>query len=498
MELTSHQRSPVLEVDALTVAFGTAGRTVKAVDEVSLDVEEGDIYAVVGESGCGKSTLAYSLLDVVPPPGRVVSGEVRFKGRSFHDMNKSELNGLRAAKIAMVFQAAMNARNPVITIGRQVEHIMGAHPAVFGSAREGRAYFEELLGFLRLEPAQIWDSFESQLSGGMRQRVAVAIAMLLKPSVLVLDEPTTALDLLNQRMVVDMLRQLQRSFGVTIILITHDLGVVAEIATRVGVMYAGRLVETGTVEEIFAKGRRHPYVAALIEAIPSVLGTGLFVHSIPGQVPNLADLPSGCRFAPRCPLARDICVEVEPLLFATEDGHAVACHVVNDDVAELKTAPDLNALSAQDGKLDTRVVGYENAADRHRFVHGEILLREPASGQAEVEGAFGSNRPAPVEDVGANGRKGSMRLLEVDGVSHWFPETVAGRSVLDHINLSLDRQDIVAVVGESGCGKTTLGRIIAGLSRPADGEVHFDGRDIWTLKRKEFKAYRRAVQVVQQ
>ena len=167
----------------------------------------------------------------------------------------------------------------------------------------------------------------------MKQRAAIAVALVLKPSVLVLDEPTTALDLLNQRLVIDILKQLQKSLGITIVLVTHDLGIVAEIATRVAVMYAGRLVESGSVEEIFTKdGRRHPYVVALINAIPSVLGQGLLVRPIPGQVPNLAQLPAGCRFAPRCPLAREICSQVEPALLSTGNGHDIACHVVNEQV----------------------------------------------------------------------------------------------------------------------------------------------------------------------
>jgi peptide/nickel transport system ATP-binding protein len=326
---------PILVVDNLSVAFGKGAGAVWAVADVSLDVHAREIYALVGESGCGKSTLAYSLLGVVPEPGRVVGGDVRYRGQSLRSMSLNDLNHIRGAEIAMVFQAAMNAFNPVLTVGRHVEHSLKAHPDVFARPEEGRAYFEQLLVSLRLEPAKIWGSFESQLSGGMKQRVAIALALLLKPSVLVLDEPTTALDLLNQRLVIDILKELQDSLGVTIILVTHDLGVVAEIATRVAVMYAARLVESGTVREIYKKGRRHPYVAALIEAIPSVLGQGLLVRPIGGQVPNLSELPPGCRFAPRCPLAEEICTRVEPALVADDKDHRVACHVVNRELVEV-------------------------------------------------------------------------------------------------------------------------------------------------------------------
>lgn len=326
------QVDSLLAVDGLTVAFGSGERVVRAVEGVSFEVGPGEIYALVGESGCGKSTLAYSLLDMVPPPGRIESGEVRLRGRSYSQMSKAELNQVRGADVAMVFQAAMNAFNPVITIGRQVEHLLEAHPGVFPSRAAGRAYFEELVEMVGLQPQQIWRSFESQLSGGMKQRVAIAMALLLKPSVLVLDEPTTALDVLNQRLVIDILRELHSSTGVTIIFVTHDLAVVAELANRVAVMYAGRLVETGTVDDIFLRGRRHPYVAALIQAIPSVLRQGLLVRPIGGQVPDLACLPKGCRFAPRCLLARSVCRETEPPLLSDDGGHLVACHVANEDL----------------------------------------------------------------------------------------------------------------------------------------------------------------------
>lgn len=323
------QSKPILEIDDLTVTFEADRTRINAVDQVSFAVNAGDIYALVGESGCGKSTLAYSMLDIVPPPGRITSGEVRYQGRGLSSMRPDEMSRLRAADLAMVFQAAMNAFNPVITIGRQVEHILRAHKGVFDSVAAGRDHFRELLRLIRLPVDRIWKAYESQLSGGMKQRVAIAVAMLLRPKVLILDEPTTALDLLNQRLVIEILHDLHRKLGVTIIFVTHDLAVVAELATRVGVMYAGHIVEEGTVDQIFSGERRHPYVAALIEAIPSVAGEWSAARSIPGQVPNLAALPPGCRFAPRCALARPYCREVEPELLSAGNGHRIACHVVN-------------------------------------------------------------------------------------------------------------------------------------------------------------------------
>jgi len=318
----------LIEVRDLTVGFGP----VLAVENVSLSIGQGNVYSLVGESGCGKSTLAYSLLGLVPPPGRIVSGEVRFRGQDLARMSYKELRRMRAQHIAVVFQAAMSAFNPVITIGAQVEHILEAHPEVYPSRQEGRKHFEELLQLVRLRPEQVWQTFESRLSGGMKQRVAIAIALLLKPEVLVLDEPTTALDVLSQRLVIDIIRDLHETLDTTVVFVTHDLAVVAELAQRVAVMYAGRLVESGTVEEIFFDERRHPYVKALISAMPSVTADPASLRSIPGQVPDLSDLPPGCRFAPRCGLAQPICSETEPELKVGASGHAVSCHVVNSEL----------------------------------------------------------------------------------------------------------------------------------------------------------------------
>ncbi|GAB3834516.1 oligopeptide/dipeptide ABC transporter ATP-binding protein [Kribbella italica] len=328
----------LLEIDDLTVAFGDGAGSVRAVENVSLSVAAGEIYALVGESGCGKSTLAYSMLQIVPPPGRVAGGDVRFRGRGLTAMSKRDLNALRGAELAMVFQGAMNAFNPVVTIGAQVDHILQAHPEVFPDPKDGRKHFEHLLELVQLPPQRIWKAYESQLSGGMKQRVAIAVALLLKPSVVILDEPTTALDVLNQRLVIDILKDLHRDLGVTIVFVTHDLAVVAEVATRVAVMYAGRLVESGTVEEIFKAERRHPYVEALINAIPSVLDAGLTVRPIGGSVPNLAELPDGCRFAPRCRLAEDLCRHTEPPLLGDGGGHLVACHVVNRELLPMEVS----------------------------------------------------------------------------------------------------------------------------------------------------------------
>lgn len=340
--MSTAQQSPtpttLVDVDGLTVTFATPHGPVRAVDDVSLTVNQGETFALVGESGCGKSTLAYALLGMVPPPGEVSGGTISVAGASVTKLHRHELDRLRGATMSMVFQGSMNAFNPVITIGRHVDHILRAHPGVFPSMAEGRAYFRELVRMVELDPDRIWRAFESQLSGGMKQRVAIAVALLLKPRLVILDEPTTALDVLNQRMVIDILADLREKLGLTVIFVTHDLAVVAELATRIAVMYAGHLVETGSVDEIFLGQRRHPYVEGLIGAIPSILDEGLHVRPIPGHVPNLADLPRGCRFAPRCPAAQDVCRRIDPSLVELSEGHRVACHVVANAINEEATS----------------------------------------------------------------------------------------------------------------------------------------------------------------
>lgn len=322
-------RPTVLSASHLSVEFELLSGKLKAVDDVTFEVRDGDIFALVGESGCGKSTLAGALLRLVPEPGRIVEGDVFLGGRNVTAMDDETLRRLRGAEVAIVFQAAMSSFNPVVTIGRQVEHVLESHPDVWPSRQDGVAYFDHLLELVRLPVARIRSSFESQLSGGMRQRVAIAFGLLLKPELLVLDEPTTALDVINQGIVIEVLKDLQSRLGITIVFVTHDLAVVAELATTVGVMYAGRLVQTAPIDEVFYGTRRHPYVQALLGSIPNVLQKGRTARPIAGSVPRLNRLPPGCRFAPRCPMAEEVCWAQDPPLLGDGSGNAVACHPLN-------------------------------------------------------------------------------------------------------------------------------------------------------------------------
>lgn len=319
----------MLEARNLSVDFALPKSRLRAVDNVSLTIPAGDVFALVGESGCGKSTLAGALANLVPSPGVIAEGDVLLRGKSVRSMKREQLRRLRMTELAVVFQAAMSSFNPVVPIGHQVEHVLEAHPEVWSDKKEGLAYFDHLLELVRLPVGQVTGRFESQLSGGMKQRVAIAFACVLKPSILILDEPTTALDVINQRLVIDVLRDLRESLGVTIVFVTHDLSVVAELATTVGVMYAGRMVQVAPIDAIFYDQRRHPYVQALLSSIPNVLKAGRSATSIPGQVPRMDRLPPGCRFAPRCPKAEDVCQTVDPELVDNGLGNSVACHPLN-------------------------------------------------------------------------------------------------------------------------------------------------------------------------
>lgn len=319
----------------LTVGFPTPKGLLKAVDDVNLSITQGEVLALVGESGCGKSTLAFALMDMVPEPGFIVSGEVILNGQNFLEFSSETKRQMRGKDIAMVFQASMNSFNPVLQFYKQVEHIFAAHPEVWPNHAEGIRYFRNLLKLVRLDPDFVLSAYPHELSGGMKQRMAIAVSLLMKPKLLLLDEPTTALDVLNQRLVLDILRQLHKELNVTVVFVTHDLGVVADIADRVGVMYAGRLVDFGTIDQVFYDERRHPYVSALLRAAPSPFGSEVRPSSIPGTVPDLLELPPGCRFASRCPLVREVCHGSEPSLEVGGDGHMVSCHVMSTAISSI-------------------------------------------------------------------------------------------------------------------------------------------------------------------
>jgi peptide/nickel transport system ATP-binding protein len=320
---------PLLEIEELRTYFYTRDGVVRAVDGVSLSVGEGETLAVVGESGCGKSVTSLSVLRLVQsPPGKIVSGSIRFAGRDLLKLSEAEMRRIRGNEISMIFQEPMTSLNPVLTIGRQIGETLTLHQGLDGKAAERRAV--EMLRLVQIPEAERRvRQYPHELSGGMRQRVMIAMALACNPKLLMADEPTTALDVTIQAQILDLMRELKSKIGAAIVLITHDLGVVAEMAERVVVMYAGRKVEEATVKDLFARPR-HPYTAGLLASVPklgsSLSGESVRLADIPGTVPSLREAIPGCPFAPRCALANEMCRTEMPPFEEKAPGHRAACH----------------------------------------------------------------------------------------------------------------------------------------------------------------------------
>lgn len=314
---------PLLSIRGLCVDYITPRGAVRAVDQVSMDIEPGEILGVAGESGSGKSTLAQAILRTLPPPAVISGGKVLFEGRDILELSEPELRKLRWERISMVFQSAMDALNPVITVGEQIVDTLLAHGA--SSAGAARARAVQLLEMVGIAPDRL-NGYAHQLSGGMRQRVGIALALALEPSLVILDEPTTALDVIVEREILDQIRSLQRQRGFSVLFITHDLARMLQVSDRVAVFYAARLVEIGPASEL-RRSPRHPYTLGLLRAFPSVHPGGEDPVSIPGAPPSLESPPGGCRFHPRCSRAIDICRSRSPEMVRFGTGHAAACHL---------------------------------------------------------------------------------------------------------------------------------------------------------------------------
>ena len=322
--------APLLSVEDIVVDFRTRAGQARVLDHVSLNIAEGEILGIVGESGCGKSMTALSIMGLVPdPPGKVTSGAIRLEGRDLVGLSESELCAVRGKDIGMIFQEPMSSLNPVFTVGEQIAESVRLHESASPRAAMARAV--EMLRAVEIpEPEMRAKAYPHQLSGGMRQRVMIAIALACRPRVLIADEPTTALDATVQAQIFDLLQDLQRETGTAIILITHDMGAIAELADRVAVMYAGRVVEQGAVETVLSNPE-HPYTRGLIACVPHLVPVPPVEREplleIPGMVPALTDLGRGCAFAPRCRERIARCDEAKPPLEAGADAHLTACWV---------------------------------------------------------------------------------------------------------------------------------------------------------------------------
>ncbi|WP_239615502.1 ABC transporter ATP-binding protein [Cohnella mopanensis] len=320
----------LMEIDQLSIEFANASGPIQVVSGISLELEPGQTLGIVGESGSGKSVTSLSVMGLLPRGlARVAEGDIRLHGQSLLDMSESQMQRVRGNQIATIFQEPMTALNPVFKIGRQIRESIRQHSKK--SKKEAHKESIILLSEVGISaPEQIMEVYPHQLSGGMRQRVMIAMAMASNPEILIADEPTTALDVTIQAQILDLMRKLQKERGTAIILITHDLGVVAEICDRVCVMYAGQIVEQGDAKSLF-KEPKHPYTVGLLNSMPRFSGEMKRLQAISGQVPHPSEYATGCRFASRCPSRMDVCENTEPALYDFNNGHRCKCHLYRED-----------------------------------------------------------------------------------------------------------------------------------------------------------------------
>jgi len=319
---------PLLRVNDLEVEYRSKRGSVKAVDHVSFEIYPNEVFGLAGESGCGKSTIAHAITRLLRPPAYITGGEMTFRNTDLLKMDDETLRDFRWRHLSIVFQSAMNSLNPVLTVGTQIIDSIQAHTLM--SKEEARSRAIELLDIVGIERSRI-NSYPHQLSGGMRQRVVIAIALVLNPELIGMDEPTTALDVVVQKQIMDQVRELKQQFGFSILFISHDLSLMVEFTDRIGIMYAGELIEVSKSREIFAHPR-HPYTQRLMNSFPSVTGPRTEMLGIPGSPPNLIDPPTGCRFHPRCSVAiAGVCQQVHPDLIEIKADHLAACHLVKKE-----------------------------------------------------------------------------------------------------------------------------------------------------------------------
>ncbi|MFO7871765.1 MAG: ABC transporter ATP-binding protein [Kiritimatiellia bacterium] len=443
------QKPPVLKIDDLRTYFRTAGGIARAVDGVSFSIGEKETYALVGESGCGKSVTALSVMDLVPPPaGRIESGTITLSNRTISGLPPVEMRKIRGNRVSMIFQEPMTALNPVFTIGNQISEAVLLHRNA--ALKEARAIAVDMLERVGIpDAASRYYDYPHQMSGGMRQRVMIAIALVCQPEVLIADEPTTALDVTIQSQILELIRNLKDEFSTAVLLITHDMGVVKENADRVGVMYAGRIVEEASRDQLFASPR-HPYTQLLLRSMPARAERNKPLAAIKGMVPKATDFPPGCRFHNRCPYAFDRCRREAPRRLDANTGHYAECFLL----------------------------------DAPRSQHS-ALRQEPAAAA-----------PTP-------GRGQRETRLEIRGLKMHFPirkgllkRTVATVKAVDGVTMRVGAGETVALVGESGCGKTTAGKCLIRLLDPTAGAILLENTDIAAIPKRRVKDYRRRIQMI--
>ncbi len=440
---------PTLEIENLHVHFVTAHGRVRAVEGLSYSVRPGEMVAIVGESGSGKSVSALAVMRLLPPnTARILDGTVKFDGRSLLELDDEEMRKIRGRHISMIFQEPMTSLNPVLTIGLQIKEPLLIHMGMTEEQAHERAI--ELLTLVGItDPESRLAQHPHQLSGGMRQRVMIAIGLACNPKLLIADEPTTALDVTIQAQILELMKDLSSRLGIAIVVITHNLGIVARYADRVNVMYAARLVESGTAEVVFGRPL-HPYARGLLSAVPRLdRGRSARLTTIEGAPPNLLNPPEGCRFRPRCRFALPVCEQLPPLE-EIEPGHLSACF----------RSREIEALDPPDTRPSDVAGAFGGAAT------GEPML--------DIKHA------SKFFDVGGGFMRGKKKLV---------------RAVND-VSLTVYPGETLGLVGESGCGKSTLGRLVLRLEDPTAGEIIFDGIDLAPLGRRQMTDVRKKMQVI--
>ena len=448
---------PLLEVRDLVTHFDTEDGPVYAVNGVSFTVYEGEVLALVGESGSGKSVTMLSVMGLIPqPPGKIVRGSVMFNGRDLRTLSNSQMRSIRGQEIAMVFQDPMASLNPVLTVGKQISEAIRLHRPV--SSYEARERSLALLKLVGIPDAkERIDDYPHQFSGGMRQRVMIAMALSCNPKLLIADEPTTALDVTIQAQIVELVKQLQQELGMAVIWITHDLGLVANLADRVAVMYAGRIAEQGDLNHIYVQPR-HPYTMGLLGSIPRLSAdVPERLQEIGGMPPDLIHEPTGCAFAPRCFHTSDKCLAHIPELEPTDVSHSLSACWHWDDLSQFDQ-------------------GSTTAVVTTTLDENESLRKDQ-----NLTGSF----------------------VRIEGLKTYFPirkgifqRQVGTVRAVDGVDLIIQRGETLGLVGESGCGKTTLGRSVLRLYEPNEGKISFDGQELTSLKHKEMRGLRRRMQMI--
>lgn len=438
----------LLSVNNLKTYFHTSEGLSYAVDDVSFDIDYGQTFGLVGESGCGKSVTALSIIQLVPEPaGFIAGGEIRYKGADIIHLSEREKRGIRGKEISMIFQEPMTSLNPVISIGGQIVEAIDLHQRLNSSQARRKAI--EMLDLVGIpEPDKRFNDYPHQFSGGMKQRVMIAIALSCQPGLLIADEPTTALDVTIQAQVLELIKRLQREIGTSVLLITHNLGIVAEMAERVAVMYAGRIVEIANQRDLFG-APYHPYTQKLLESLPDRQKRGYTLQTIKGRVPKATSYLPGCRFADRCHRVMPYCRDVVPEPVEVGSKHQVSCHLYSEQLAlNIATDDQLSSIQHQSS-----------------ISQGAILQTSDLKVYFDI-------------------KKGLLK------------RTVGYIRAVDGVDISVKKGNTLALVGESGCGKTTLGKALLQLIRPNDGSIIYDGVDLLKLKSKSLLPYRRRMQII--